>query len=194
MIGSKTVNSFRKPFKNELKLRPLLYEPNSKKNPDGTGYVEDGRDIFDEQSDDEQEENSKSKDKSKKSEKKNKKRLRDINKPVEGNGSIRSLFGNVTAAKKEKVKLEDDEALADVLGLLESEDSTPNGVKGSKAEATTKKTEAKSKIDDAALVKEYMANLTRSVQRKPETKKEANSDDVSGRYFNLDAFFILIRF
>lgn len=159
-----------------------------KKKSDGTGYVEDGREIFDEESDDEQEENSKSKNKNKKSEKKNKKRLRDINKPVDGNGSIRSLFGNVTATKKEKVKLEDDEALADVLGLLESEDSARNGVNYSKAEANNKKTETKSKIDDAALVKEYMANLTRSVQRKPETKKEANSDDVSDRYFNEDTF------
>lgn len=91
-------------------------------------------------------------------------------------------------AKKEKVKLEDDEALADVLGLLESEGSTPNGAKSAKPEGTTKKIETKSKIDDAALVKEYMANLTRSVQRKPEAKKEANSDDVSSRYLNLDTF------
>lgn len=166
-----------------------------KKSADGTGYVEDGREIFDEDSDNEEDGNSKSKDKKQKSEKNNKKRLRDFTKPVEGTGSIRSLFGNVTAAKKEKVKLEDDKALADVLGLLESEGSTPNGVKGTKAEAATKKTETKSKIDDAALVKEYVANLTRSVQRKPETKKEANSDDVSSRYFNLDTFFsYLVRF
>lgn len=148
--------------------------------------MEDGREIFDEDSDGEEEENSKSKDKKQKSEKKNKKRLRDINKPVEGNGSIRSLFGNVTAAKKEKVKLEDDEALADVLGLLEAESSTSNGVNSAKTDAATKKTETISKIDDAALVKEYMANLTKSIQRKPETKKEANSDDVSSRFIQLD--------
>lgn len=94
----------------------------------------------------------------------------------------------MTAAKKEKVKLEDDEALADVLGLLEAESSTANGVKSAEDEAATKKTATKSKFDDAALVKEYIANLTRSVQRKPETKKQANSDDVSSPYSNKDTF------
>lgn len=143
---------------------------------DGTGYVEDGREIFDEEYDEDDDENSKKNEKTKKSEKQNKKRLRDINKPVDGNGSIRSLFGNVTATKKEKVKLEDDDILADILGEIEPNGS--NGTASSTKDGTAKVTQGK-KIDEMALVKEYMANFTKSVQRKPETKKESTSDDVS---------------
>lgn len=63
---------------------------------DGTGYVEDGREIFD---DDEEDLPRKSVNKSKKGE--NKKRLRDISDPVQGKGSIKSLFGNAVPKKKE---------------------------------------------------------------------------------------------
>lgn len=148
---------------------------------DGTGYVEDGREIFDDEEDEDDDDNDKSKknDKLKKSEKKVKKRLRDINKPADGSGSIRTMFGNVTAAKKEKVKLEDDDILADVLGELESNGSNSNGASTSKDNGNAKISQAKSKLDDIALAKEYMANFSKSIQRKSDIKKESISDDVS---------------
>lgn len=89
------------------------------------------------------------------------------------------MFGNVTATKKEKVKLEDDDILADILGDLEQNTSTSNGAASSSSGAKAKVSEASSKLDEVALVKEYMANFSKSVQRKPETKQESTSDDVS---------------
>lgn len=64
--------------------------------PDGTGYVEDGREIFD---DDEEDLPRKSVNKSKRAD--NKKRVRDISDPVQGKGSIKSLFGNAVPKKKD---------------------------------------------------------------------------------------------
>lgn len=71
---------------------------------DGTGYVEDGREIFDD--DDEEDLPRKSANKSKRSE--NRKRLRDSSDPVQGKGSIKSLFGNAVPKKKDVGQITDD--------------------------------------------------------------------------------------
>lgn len=64
---------------------------------DGTGYVEDGREIFDD--DDEEDLPRKNVNKSKRGD--NKKRVRDVSDPVQGKGSIKSLFGNAVPKKKD---------------------------------------------------------------------------------------------
>lgn len=67
---------------------------------DGTGYVEDGREIFDD--DDEEDLPRKGANKSKRGGDNNKKkRVKDIGDPMQGKGSIKSLFGNAVPKKKD---------------------------------------------------------------------------------------------
>lgn len=158
---------------------------------DGTGYVEDGREIFDDEEIEEQEEATKKRDKDNK--KGAKKRLRDVNKPAEGNASIRSMFGNVSVKKKEaKVKLDDDDILADILGDLESNangnDSgmaTPTaGTSGKSTKSSVSNSKLKEKTE-MALVKDYIANISKVVStRKSNVKSEAD-DNVSQFVFSL---------
>lgn len=152
---------------------------------DGTGYVEDGREIFD---DEEVEEHEDTKKRDKSNKKEAKKRLRDVNKPVEGNASIRSMFGNVAAKKKEpKVKLDDDDILAGILGEINPHDSKTNGTTSSAAEASTKSKSSSvsaNKIKEKtemAMVKDYIASFSKVVPRKQEVKTETE-DDVSSIY------------
>ena len=148
---------------------------------DGTGYVEDGREIFDDEEAEMDEEESRKREKEKK--KGNKKRVRDVNKPVEGNASIRSMFGNVVAKKKEnKVNINEDDILADILGEINPES---NG-NSSTSTATTSKSNTSSvagskmnKKTEMALVKDYLGSFSKAVPRKQETKSESISDDVS---------------
>lgn len=162
---------------------------------DGTGYVEDGREIFDDEELDEQEEATKKRDKADK--KGAKKRLRDVNKPAEGNASIRSMFGNVSVKKKEaKVKLDDDDILADILGEINPNESNSNGHGSTSATpvAGTSGRSSKSSVSDSklkektemALVKDYIANISK-VTRKSNVKSEVD-DDVS----QLTDFFYVV--
>lgn len=154
-------------------------ELNSKYSPefhliytDGTGYYDDGREIFDE--DEEDVEETKTKDGKNKKGDKPKKRLRDINKPVEGKSSIRSMFSNVVPAKKKDVKVEDDQVLANLLNELDSDDNKASGSGGMSAANGNNKTNTK--LVEKAEIKNFMADFT----RKPEKPKiESTSDDVS---------------
>lgn len=111
-----------------------------------------------------------------------------MNKPVDGNGSIRSMFGNVVAKKKEpKVKLDEDDILAGILDEIDPNDSKMNGNASGTAEASgTKSTSlASNKMKEKtemAMVKDYIANFTKSVPRKKDAVAEANDDDVSGSF------------
>lgn len=148
---------------------------------DGTGYVEDGREIFDDEEAEMDQDESRKREKEKK--KQNKKRVRDVNKPVEGNASIRSMFGNVVGKKKEsKVNISEDDILADILGEINPES---NG-NTSTSTATTSKSNTSSvaaskmtKKTEMALVKDYLGSFSKAVPRRQETKSETISDDVS---------------
>lgn len=145
---------------------------------DGTGYVEDGREIFD---DEETEEPEDTKKRNKSNKKEGKKRLRDVNKPAEGSSSIQSMFGNVVAKKKEaKVKLDEDDILAGILGEIDPNDSkTSNGhstgESSSNASASANKIKEKTEM---AIVKDYIASFSKVAPRKPEVQMEIG-DDVS---------------
>lgn len=156
---------------------------------DGSGYVEDGREIFDEvDDDDEMEERSSKKRKADSSKpKESKKRLRDVNKPAQGKGTIRSLFGNAGATKKKEsqVKLEEDDILAGILDEIGPESSGnsskmneagPSKVGNGSAstQSATSKLNAKTEM---AMVRQYMANLTKAVHKKPAVKVESATDD-----------------
>lgn len=144
---------------------------------DGSGYVEDGREIFDDDEDAEDEPASKNKSKKKET----KKKLRDVNKPANSNGSIRSLFSNAVPKKKDpSVKVEDDDILAGILGEINpTASSKENGATTSKATpSSTKVTERANEKSEMEKVKEYMQNFTKNIQKKPETKSLNTSDDV----------------
>lgn len=108
-----------------------------------------------------------------------------MNKPVEGNASIRSMFGNVVAKKKEpKVKLDDDDILAGILGEIDPNDSKVNASGSGVAESSTKPkasigTHKMKEKTEMAMVKDYIANFSKSVPRKKDVKTESIEDDVS---------------
>lgn len=152
---------------------------------DGTGYVEDGREIFDDEEIDD-EEDAKKRDKTDK--KRAKKRLRDVNKPVEGKASIMSMFGNASTKKKEaKVKLDDDDILADLLGEINPNESNVNGnssgtaVAGPSGKLSSKPSVSDSKMKEKtemALVKDYIASMSKVVPTRKSTVKSEMDDDV----------------
>lgn len=145
--------------------------------------MEDGREIFDDEEADLEQQDSKKRNKSNKKE--NKKRLRDVNKPVEGNASIRNMFGNVVAKKETKLKLDEDDILADILGEINPNESETNGSTSSTAETSAKsktsltKTSKMNDKTEMALVKDYIAKFSKVAPRKQDVKSEAISDDVS---------------
>lgn len=145
---------------------------------DGTGYVEDGREIFDDEELEAESEETRKREKANKKE--SKKRVRDLNK-ADGNASIRSMFGNVVAKKKEiKVNIDEDDILADILGEINPESNASTN-KSTDTSAKPKTSMANSKMNEKtemALVKDYIANFSKAVPRKKEPKIEA-SDDVS---------------
>lgn len=169
---------------------------------DGSGYVEDGREIFDEvEEDDEIEERSSKKRKADSSmPKESKKRLRGVSKPAQGKGSIRNLFGNVSANKKKEpqVKLEEDDILAGILGEVGPESSSnsnktneagPSRVGDAAVGVPSTSSELNAKTE-MAMVKQYMVNLTKAVHKKPAAVKNeaASDDDVSSPFLNFQLF------
>lgn len=146
--------------------------------------MEDGREIFDdEEAEMEYVESNK---RNKASKKENKKRLRDVNKPVEGNASIRSMFGNVVAKKETKVKLDEDDILADILGELDPNESntkastSSTGETGAKSKTSSTTAGKINEKTEMALVKDYIAKFSKVAPRKQDVKSEAIADDVSG--------------
>ncbi|KAG4074677.1 hypothetical protein HA402_004548 [Bradysia odoriphaga] len=134
---------------------------------DGTGYVEDGREIFD---DDEEDLPRKNVSKTKRSDKK---RVKDIGDPVQGKGSIKSLFGNAVPKKKDSnVKLEDDNILADILCELD-------GNAANVVSATSHSTSSlKAVQEEKKAINDYMASFSKNVLKKRELKEvDTASDD-----------------
>lgn len=150
---------------------------------DGTGYVEDGREIFDEVESDEEEIPSKAKKRKSESSETRSKKLRDVNKSVEGNGSIRKMFGKIQPKKENQVKLDDDDILAGILGEIGPESDTNTASSSSKCTNVVASTSYQSKKSlnaktEMAIVKEYMQNFNKSIHKKTVPKIEDTNDDV----------------
>ncbi|KAB0798439.1 hypothetical protein PPYR_09432 [Photinus pyralis] len=84
---------------------------------DGSGYIEDGRDIFDDDLDAESLANAASSKKGK-----NRKKTKGISENA-GKGNLQYLISNMPSKRKEEVKLGDDNVLSDL--LAEIDDNTP---------------------------------------------------------------------
>ncbi|GAB0097436.1 DNA polymerase [Sergentomyia squamirostris] len=130
-------------------------------------YVEDGREIFDD-------EDSDSEVTSKKNKKESKKRAREGEKKAKGKNSIRNLFSNAVPKKTPTVSLGEDNILSEILGEIES----PNAKSQTDNVSVKKPSVTKQSEDNAALVKEYMQSFKKNIKRKePEKESNEGSDD-----------------
>lgn len=148
-------------------------------NIDGTGYAEDGRDLFEDE-DDYSDDAAEQDDGKKKKAVNAKKRPRDADKPAKGKASIRNLFSNAVPKKVDvKNSVKDDDILADILGEIKEEPS------GEKAASQQQKVIAPAKIvnatrkSEASAAKEYMNNFLNNIkiQEQERRKSEVGSDD-----------------
>ncbi|XP_055704301.1 DNA polymerase alpha catalytic subunit isoform X2 [Phlebotomus papatasi] len=132
-------------------------------------YVEDGREIFDdEDSDGESVSTAKNK-------KESKKRGRENTKPAKGKNSIRNLFSNAVPKKASTVTLGEDSILSEILGEI---DGSQDKAKDTTSTVAVKKPSVtKQSEDNAALVKEYMQSFSKNIKRKEVPKEEGGSDD-----------------
>lgn len=141
---------------------------------DGTGYVEDGRDIFDDEDEyDAGPTSASAKAKDSKTKDGNKKRrLRDINAPEKGKSSIKSLFNNIVPSKKKEttIKLNEDDILTDILDELDTgkpSGKSPNSVA----------LQQNGGRDEAKIVQNYLKNFTKTVRAPIAKKPDGNTSD-----------------
>ncbi|XP_062561225.1 DNA polymerase alpha catalytic subunit [Armigeres subalbatus] len=139
----------------------------------GYGYVENGREVFDE---DELEDEGPSRSKKKQKDPKGKKRTREETAPVTGRKSLKNYFNK---EHESKVKIADDDVLADILGELSSEKD--GGQKQGSTNQTTEirplKMTPKSKpVDKDEEMRKYMENFSKNI-KKTEKVEEADSDE-----------------
>ena len=116
---------------------------------DGSGYVEDGRDIFDDDLDDEsisKSKSTKSKDGSKKSRGKG-----TDNSENKGSSTIRNMLMNMPVKKKEViVKLDEDDVLGDIMSELNSDGNSGSASKSGFVEMSAR---------------DYLKSFTKSVKK-----------------------------
>ncbi|XP_053671206.1 DNA polymerase alpha catalytic subunit [Anopheles nili] len=156
---------------------------------DGFGYVENGREIFDEDELDPLTSGSRSNSKKGKETNKSKakKRVRDdVNTPGEPTTGRKSLRNYFNRENTSKAKVDDDDALADILGEIKSETGTASEAESNRAHAKeirplyqAKKAPPKVKeLTAEEEMKRYMENLSKNL-KKSEKKEvvEENSDD-----------------
>ncbi|OWR43101.1 putative DNA polymerase alpha catalytic subunit [Danaus plexippus plexippus] len=128
---------------------------------DGTGYVEDGREIFD---DDEIDDTYVAKD-NKETGRGHKRKAKVAPQPA-GKGNIRNLIGAMPNKKKEDAKISDDNILSDIMSDL---DGTTSSIAKQKLVVPKKNIVDSSKRD----AQNYFKNLSSSVKKPtPPVKKE----------------------
>ncbi|EAT39994.1 AAEL008247-PA [Aedes aegypti] len=139
----------------------------------GYGYVENGREVFDE---DELEDEGPSRSKKKDKGQKGKKRTREEVTPATGRKSLKNFFNKEREAK---VKIADDDALADILGEINSEKDGGQNESTSKQskEIRPMKMPTKPKpVDKDEEMRKYMENFSKNI-KKSEKVEEADSDE-----------------
>ncbi|XP_058825862.1 DNA polymerase alpha catalytic subunit-like [Topomyia yanbarensis] len=135
----------------------------------GYGYVENGREVFDE---DELEAESSSRTKEKG--KKGKKRAREDSAPVAGRKSLKNYFNK---ERESKVKISDDDVLADILGEIKSEGTGGETASEQIKEIRPMKMVPKPKpVDKEEEMRKYMENFSKNI-KKTEKVVEHDSDE-----------------
>ncbi|XP_058453035.1 DNA polymerase alpha catalytic subunit [Malaya genurostris] len=135
----------------------------------GYGYVENGLEVFDED-ELEAESSSRMKDKSKKG----KKRAREESAPVAGRKSLKNYFNK---ERETKVKISDDDVLADILGEIKSDvQGNENGVEYVKEIRPMKMVPKAKPLDKEEEIRKYMENFSKNI-KKTEKVEEHDSDE-----------------
>jgi DNA polymerase alpha subunit A len=136
---------------------------------DGNGYVEDGRDIFD---DDLDKESIAVASTSKGKGVKRKKKVAEN----AGRGNLQFMISNMPTKKKEEEKLENDEALAELLQEIDSTPTTtplrPKAIPSNFSPLSVKQAEKKYMNSLTSSVKRPTINLTKPVAKTPVAKKD----------------------
>ncbi|XP_053690706.1 DNA polymerase alpha catalytic subunit [Sabethes cyaneus] len=137
----------------------------------GYGYVENGREVFDED-ELEEEPSVRGKEKSKKG----KKRGRDESAPVAGRKSLKNYFSK---ERESKVKIADDDVLADILGEIKSDSGGGSSSIEQAKEIRPMKMIPKSKpkpVDKDEEMRKYMENFSKNIKA-TEKVEEHDSDE-----------------
>lgn len=180
-------------------LLAIIYTRLSRWNfTDGTGYVEDGREIFDDDGDDADDAGDKKSKPSSKGEKKSKKRLRDINAPAQGDGNIKRMFGNAANKVKSnaKAKLAEDDILTDILGEMDTETSSPVAGTSTNGSVHVRPSPivAMRRASKDALEKKRISEFMQGFTAKASTDRKMDKTDDDVFLFIAFLLWVLVRF
>lgn len=147
--------------------------------PDGEGYVEDGREIFDEADEYEAQENS---NKRKSLQKKRGSKLPD--EPVAKKKSLKNFFNNQEKKEKDSTSVEDDNLLKNMLFELDSSPASTSQI-GPLVAPLPRKSIRKQATDKEIEMKNYMEKFGKKAQESKSkiVDKSDVSFDLSRRYF-----------
>lgn len=88
------------------------------------------------------------------------------------------MFGNAVPKKKPvPINLEDDDILTGILTEIDSKETSTNSSNISNKSDSMVSSSSKVKLNEAALVKEYMQSFSRNIKKKEEIKKDGNSSE-----------------
>lgn len=138
---------------------------------DGEGYVEDGREIFDDVEEDYEVQPD-----SKKRKSLQKKKGKFPDEPAPKKKSLKNFFKTMETTEKEATSVEDDNLLKNILGEIDQSDSsnflsTPNSILAPAPVKSIRKKATDSEIE----MKKYMESFDKKIQEKKK-KSEVNGD------------------
>jgi predicted AAA+ superfamily ATPase len=129
--------------------------------PGGEGYVEDGREIFDDGEEDYEVQSSSNKRKSQQ-----KKRGKLPDEPVTKKKSLKNFFGKQDKKEKETASVEDDDLLKNILGDLSTDAGCSSSTSASLSVAPRPMKSLKKKATESEIeMKNYMEQMGKSAKK-----------------------------